>query len=43
MPDTLRGLITAAKEHCIVLMSKDACAVCPTLMQKFIYELVSSS
>lgn len=36
VPGTLRGVVTAAKENCIVLVSKDACVVCPTLRQKFI-------
>lgn len=36
VPDTLRGVVTNAKEICMVLLSKDACVVCPTLRQKFI-------
>lgn len=38
VPDTSRVGVKAAKENCVVLMSPEACAVCPTLRQKFKYE-----
>lgn len=36
--NTWRGVATAAKENCILLMSKEGCEVHLTLRQKFKYE-----
>lgn len=40
VPDISRGFVRAAKENCGVLMSEEACVVCPTFRQKFKYEFL---